>query len=247
MNYSYICVGRFLNWLMESFIIAIDGFSSTGKSTFAKLIADKLGFVYVDSGAIYRLVSLYSLQSGLIKDGTVDIDALSSALPSIQVSYEISDNKSQICLNGVNVEKRIRLIDVAECVSQVSAIPFVREWVNQKLRSSVEGMNVVMDGRDIGTTVFPDAQLKIYMVADARIRAQRRMLQLEAAGEQPVFEDIYSNIVERDYIDSHRKVSPLRKADDAIVLDNSHMTMNQQMDWILSILKDKFNKSFDEA
>lgn len=232
---------------MASFVIAIDGYSSTGKSSFAKMIADRMGFVYVDSGAIYRVVSLFALQEGIIKDGAIDTDRLRESLPMINVSYEIRNSKSEICLNGVNVEQRIRMIDISDCVSSISALGFVRDWVNDKLHKSVEGMNVVMDGRDIGTTVFPDAQLKLFMIADAGIRAERRLQQLKASGSNPSFEEIYNNILERDYMDSHREVSPLKQADDAIVLDNSHMTMEQQMEWIMAIMRDRFKMVFDET
>ncbi len=232
---------------MTSFIIAIDGFSSTGKSSFAQMIAKRMNFVYVDSGAIYRLVTLNALQQDLFKDGSIDQNLLKDSLESIDVSYEIKNSKSEICLNGVNVEKRIRMIDVADHVSLIASFGFVRDWVNDKLRKSVLGMNVVMDGRDIGTTVFPNAQLKIFMTADPQIRAQRRVAQLAASGSNPSFDEVYKNILERDYFDSHREVSPLKQAADAIVLDNSHMTMEQQMDWIMSIMREKFNFTFDEA
>ena len=232
---------------MESFIIAIDGYSSTGKSSFAKMIADKMGFVYVDSGAIYRLVALFALENGIIRSGEIDTDALRNSLPSIEVSYDINNSRSEICMNGVNVEQRIRMIDVADCVSAVSALPFVRDWVNDKLHSTTAGINVVMDGRDIGTTVFPNARLKIFMVADAAIRAERRMRQLRKSGVESSFEEVYRNLLERDYADSHRETSPLKQADDAIVLDNSNMTPEDQMSWIKNILKEKFNLSFNEA
>ncbi len=228
---------------MSGIIIAIDGYSSTGKSTFAKAISAKLGMVYLDSGALYRAVTLYSLEKGLIdKDNNIDLEGLQKALESdIVISYEQNDETGlfDICLNGLNVEKRIRMLDVSSSVSPIATVPAVRNFVDGQLhRYGSEGC--VMDGRDIGTAVFPNADLKLFMTADAEIRAQRRLDEMKAKGEEADFEDVLKNVLERDYIDSHREMNPLRRADDAIDLDNSHMTIEEQMVWLSGILKERF-------
>ena len=209
---------------MEPIIIAIDGYSSTGKGTFAVEIARRLGILYLDSGALYRTVTLYALQNGQIEWN------------------EKKDGTMRIFLSDEDVSGKIRELEVARNVSAIATLPFVRNFVDEQLhRLGAKGC--VMDGRDIGTAVFPNANLKIFMTADAEIRAQRRVKQMEEAGQHPNFAEILKNVQERDYIDSHRAMNPLRKADDAIVLDNSHMTVEEQMVWLDGILRERFNIS----
>jgi cytidylate kinase len=228
-------------------IIAIDGYSSTGKSTFAKLIAARLGLIYLDSGAIYRAVTLFALQRGYIADNEIDTATLEQDLVEgkVEISYskDNPEGRAEICLNGVNVESRIRLLDVSNNVSPIATLPFVRNFVDSLLRG-YGPLGVVMDGRDIGTAVFPEADLKIFMVADAKIRAQRRVDQLLDKGEKADFDEIYRNVLERDYIDSHREMNPLRQAEDAVVLDNSYISVDQQMIWLGWVLKAKFDMEF---
>lgn len=233
---------------MKGLIIAIDGYSSTGKSTFAKLISARLGIPYLDSGAMYRAVTLYSVEHGIMNADThaIDLLALARALNGgIRISYTPNEETGlyDICLCGQNVEQRIRLLDVSNNVSYIAAIPAVRDFVDNILHQKGSD-GCVMDGRDIGTAVFPEADLKIFMTADARIRAQRRYDEMKQKGEEADFEDIYKNVVERDYIDSHRECHPLCRPDDAVDLDNSHMTMDEQMDWLAGVLKEKFNIDF---
>lgn len=227
---------------MPNLIIAIDGFSSTGKSSFAKLISAKYGILYLDSGAMYRTVTLYAIENGLMESGGVpDREGLQRAVEEgkIEISFEKNPaGRFDICLGGRNVESRIRKMDVSGSVSPVAALPFVRNFVDSLLhRYGSQGC--VMDGRDIGTAVFPGADIKIYMTADPAIRAQRRLDEMKAKGEEASFEDVYKNVLERDYIDSHREMNPLRKADDAIELDNSHMTVEEQMEWFDALLKSR--------
>jgi len=227
---------------MSNIIIAIDGFSSTGKSTFAKLIAARTGILYLDSGAMYRAVTLYSLEKGYIDVAhNIDVSSLQKdLLDSVKIYFvKESDGKYALYLNDNNVEKRIRQLDISNNVSYISAIPFVRNFVDSLLHKYGEN-GCVMDGRDIGTAVFPDADLKIYMTADPAIRAQRRLDEMKVKGESATFEDILKNVQERDYIDSHREFHPLRQAEDAVVLDNSHMTMEEQMEWFAEIVKERF-------
>ena len=222
-------------------IIAIDGFSSTGKSTFAKLIADTLSFLYLDSGAMYRGVTLFALEQGFIsKDGAIDEAALKAALPKLELSFRSTPEGSRTFIGERCVEDEIRTLEVSSHVSPVSAIPFVRIFVDERLHRMSEGGRVVMDGRDIGTTVFPNAELKIFMTADPQVRAQRRFDELVSKGQVPVFEDVLQNLVERDYIDSHREVSPLRQAEDAFVMDNSDMTLHEETVWIQGLIQGKF-------
>ncbi|MBP5211172.1 MAG: (d)CMP kinase [Bacteroidales bacterium] len=221
-------------------IIAIDGYSSTGKSTFAKLIAKELGYVHLDSGALYRAITLHALRAGMIDDSNrIDEDALLDSLSGLKISL-----RPEVYLGEENVESQIRQMDVSNSVSPVSAIPFVRSFVDDILRECGKEGGIVMDGRDIGTNVFPNAQLKIFMTATADERASRRYKEMIASGKQVTFEEVLKNLSERDYIDSHRSVSPLRQAEDAIVLDNTTMTMEDQMVWLKEILKDKFGMEF---
>ena len=219
-------------------IIAIDGYSSTGKSSFAKLLASRLGFLYLDSGALYRGVTLFAVESGLIDaDGRIDLPALKEALSSLDLHFVSEADGSKLYMDGRCIEKEIRSLAISDKVSPVSAIPFVREYVDGILREAGRRRRIVMDGRDIGTTVFPDAELKIFMTADPMVRAERRAAELRAKGEEVEIGEVLRNLQERDRIDSSREVSPLTQAPDAIVLDNSNMTFEDQMDWILDILQ----------
>lgn len=227
--------------LIPDIIIAIDGYSSTGKSSFARLIATEFSFLYLDSGAMYRGVTLYAIEKGLVdNNGNVDTHALAAALPDLDVHFTGSPSGSLTYLGDRCIEQEIRSLAVSGKVSPVSAVPQVREYVDRKLREFGSRKRVVMDGRDIGTTVFPDAELKIFMTADPMIRAERRAAELRAKGEDATIEEVLKNLEERDYIDSHRETSPLRKAEDALVLDNSHMTMKDQMDWVRKVVEERF-------
>lgn len=219
-------------------IIAIDGYSSTGKSSFAKLLASRLGFLYLDSGALYRGVTLFAVESGLIDaDGRIDLPSLKDALSSLDLHFVSEADGSKLYMGERCIEKEIRSLAISDKVSPVSAIPFVREYVDGILREAGRRRRIVMDGRDIGTTVFPDAELKIFMTADPMVRAERRAAELRAKGEEVEIGEVLRNLQERDRIDSSREVSPLTQAPDAIVLDNSNMTFEDQMDWILDILQ----------
>lgn len=229
---------------MPNLLIAIDGYSSTGKGTFAKAIASKLGVLYLDSGAIYRAVTLYSLENGIIEwNGDIKFRTLQEHITHglINISFTRTKNgEDRIFLGDKNVSSRIRDLDVASNVSPISAIPFVRNFVDDQLhRLATKGG--VVDGRDIGTAVFPNADLKIFMTADAHIRAERRLKQMQESGAEATFEQILKNVQDRDYADSHRSFHPLTQAPDAIVLDNSHMTVEEQMVWLDAILKERFN------
>ncbi len=222
-------------------IIAVDGHSSTGKSTFAKLAAKEFNLLYLDSGAMYRGVTLYAMEKGLIApDGTIDEEGLREALPGLDLKFVSTPEGSKTFIGERCVEGEIRTLEVSNRVSPISAIAFVRAWVDERLRAMSSGGRVIMDGRDIGTTVFPNAELKIFMTAEARIRAQRRFDEMVAKGETPVFEDVLKNIEERDYIDSHRETSPLRRAEDAYVMDNSDMTLHEETVWLRGLVQGKF-------
>ena len=214
-------------------IIAIDGYSSTGKSSFAKLIAEKLGYIHLDSGALYRAVTLYGLRKGAIANGKIDETALVALLPELEVSQ-----RPDTFIFEENVEGLIRQMEVSSYVSPVSAIPPVRVFVDDNLHKMASGGGVVMDGRDIGTTVFPNAELKIFMQADDLVRAMRRYK--ETTDPDTKFIDVLNNLRDRDRRDSTREVSPLRKADNAIVLDNTCMTMEQEIEWLMNLLNEKY-------
>ena len=220
---------------MKKITIAIDGFSSCGKSTMAKDLAKEIGYIYIDSGAMSRAVTLYCLRHNLFDGDTVNTQKLSELIHDIHISFKLDEQSRQplTYLNGECVEKEIRTLAVSQKVSFVAAVGFVREELVRQQQQMGKEKGIVMDGRDIGTTVFPDAELKIYVTASARIRAQRRFDELQAKGEPGSFEEILANVEERDRIDMNRPVSPLRKADDAIVLDNSEMTIPQQKTWLL--------------
>lgn len=214
----------------ENFIIAIDGFSSCGKSTVAKAIAKKLNFVFVDSGSMYRAVTLYILRNNVDLE---DTKAINKALENIHIDFIPNTEKTQILLNGDDISDEIRQMEVSEKVSEVSAIKEVRRAMVAQQQQLGARRDIVMDGRDIGTTVFPDADLKIFMTADPLVRANRRFAELTAKGEQVTLDEIIENLAHRDHIDSTREESPLRQAEDAIVLDNSNLTQDQQLEFVL--------------
>lgn len=221
---------------MKKIVIAIDGFSSCGKSTMAKDLARRIGYVYVDTGAMYRSVTLFALNHHLFnEDGSVKADQLEKLMPEVNISFKLNTEtgRPDTYLNGVCVENDIRGMEVSSHVSPIAAIPFVREALVAQQQRMGGDKGIVMDGRDIGTTVFPGAELKIFVTASAEVRAQRRYDELKAKGAEANYDDILKNVQERDYIDTHREVSPLRKADDALELDNSHMTIEEQNAWLM--------------
>ena len=222
-------------------IIAVDGYSSTGKSTFAKMVASEFGFLYLDSGAMYRGVTLYALEAGIIgTDGTIDEARLKKEIGTLDLHFGQADGVTRLFLGERCIESDIRTLRVSSYVSPISAIPFVRNYVDDRLHAFSAGGRVIMDGRDIGTTVFPNAEVKIFMTADEQVRAQRRFDELVSKGQNPSLEEVLANLKERDYIDSHRAASPLRRADDAYELDNTHMTLHEELVWILGLLQGKF-------
>ncbi len=219
---------------MKKIVIAIDGFSSCGKSTMAKALARNVGYLYFDSGAMYRAVALYCLRNGLINGEQIDTEGLRAQLSNINITFEADPvtKNSITLLNGENVEHEIRSLEVSRLVSHVAALDFVRTDMVEQQRRMGKQKGIVMDGRDIGTTVFPDAELKIFVTASAEVRAQRRYDELKARGDNPNYNEILENVMERDRIDQTREVSPLKKADDALLLDNSNMTHAQQEAWL---------------
>lgn len=228
----------------KKIVIAIDGFSSGGKSTFAKALAAKLGYIFIDTGAMYRAVTLYALENGAITNGNIDVGLLISLLNEMNISFLFNPerNASDIYINGQLAENKIRGIEISNLVSTVSQIPEVRAKLVALQQEMGSRKGVVMDGRDIGTVVFPDAELKIFMIADPKVRAIRRYDELRAKGDDVSLEEIEANIIARDRADENRAISPLRKADDAIVLDNSHMSLDEQMDWIKPILNERLSR-----
>ena len=220
-------------------IIAIDGYSSTGKSSFAKIIANEFSFLYLDSGALYRGVTLFAIENGFIADdNTIAVPELTAALENLDLHF----GAEGAYIEDRCIENEIRGLGVAGKVSPIATVPEVRNFVDRKLREFGAAKRVVMDGRDIGTTVFPDAELKIFMTADPLIRAQRRADEMIAKGDNVDMNDVLKNLQERDYIDSHREASPLTQAPDAIVLDNSHLTMEQQLEWLKGIIAERFGE-----
>lgn len=220
---------------MKKIVIAIDGFSSCGKSTMAKALAREIGYLYFDSGAMYRAVALYCMQNGLVdSNANIDTDKLRERIDDIKITFVADpETKSSVTLlNGKNVEHEIRSLEVSNIVSIVAALDFVRTAMVEQQRRMGEEKGIVMDGRDIGTTVFPNAEMKVFVTASAEVRAQRRYDELKARGDNPDFEDILKNVQMRDHIDQTREVSPLKKADDALVLDNSELTREEQMEWL---------------
>lgn len=222
-------------------IIAIDGCSSTGKSTFAKLAASRFAFLYLDSGAMYRGVTLAGMEKGIVRDGQIDLPALQALLDGgLDLHFRHEDGKTLLYLGDRLIESEIRTLAVSGNVSPVSAVPFVRRFVDDKLHAFSKGGRVIMDGRDIGTTVFPNAELKIFMTAAPEIRAQRRYDELVAKGDHPTFDEVMKNLQERDYIDSHRETSPLKQPADAFVLDNSHMSLDEELVWLQGLIQGRF-------
>lgn len=231
--------------MMKKITIAIDGHSSCGKSTMAKDLARELKYVYVDTGAMYRAVTLYCIQNGLIDGDKVDVDALRGQMDQIKISFQFNQEtgRPDTYLNGVRVEDTIRTMEVSSKVSYIAVIDFVRSAMVAQQQEMGKDGGIVMDGRDIGTTVFPNAELKIFVTASAEVRAQRRYDELTAKGEKCNYEEILKNVQERDYIDSHREVSPLRQADDAVVLDNSNMTIPEQKAWLIAKANEVLGKA----
>ena len=231
---------------MKKITIAIDGHSSCGKSTMAKDLARRVGYIYVDTGAMYRSVTLYALRHNLFNaDGTIKTDELKAQMADIRISFRLNEKtgRPDTYLNDERVEDEIRSLEVSSHVSPIATIAFVREALVAQQQLMGQGGGVVMDGRDIGTVVFPNAELKIFVTASAEVRAQRRYDELMQKGMPADYDDILKNVQERDYIDSHREVSPLKKADDALELDNSHMTIEEQNQWLM----EQFNKAVSAA
>ena len=225
---------------MKKITIAIDGFSSCGKSTMAKDLAREIGYIYIDSGAMYRAVTLYSMENGIFQNEKIDTEKLKEQIKNIHISFRLNPDtgRPDTYLNGENIENKIRTMDVSSHVSPIAALGFVREAMVAQQQEMGKAKGIVMDGRDIGTTVFPDAELKIFVTASPEIRAQRRYDELKAKGQEASFDEILENVKQRDHIDQNREVSPLRKADDALLLDNSQMTISQQKEW----LSEQFNR-----
>ncbi len=230
---------------MKKITIAIDGYSSCGKSTMAKDLAREVGYIYVDTGAMYRAVTLFAMRNGVFDaDDNIDEARLKALLPDVKLTFKLNSETKlpEVCLNGECVERDIRTLEVSQHVSPIAALPFVREKLVEQQQAMGKEKGIVMDGRDIGTVVFPDAELKIFVTASAEIRAQRRFKELEAKGMPANFDEILQNVEQRDYIDTHRETSPLRQADDALVLDNSHLTIADQKVWLM----EKFNERTQE-
>ncbi len=223
-------------------IIALDGTSSTGKSSIARRLAARLGYTYIDTGAMYRAVTLLAIRGGAFAaDGSIDEPLLARLLDEAEISFHLNTetDHSDIYLNQENVEREIRTMEVSSRVSPIAAIPFVRKALVAQQQAMGRHKAIVMDGRDIGTTVFPDAEMKVFMTASPEVRAQRRYDELQAKGIPATYEEVLRNVQERDYIDSHRATSPLRPADDAVILDNSHMTMDEEMDFLLDLYRQR--------
>jgi cytidylate kinase len=230
---------------MKKIVIAIDGFSSCGKSTMAKDLAREVGYIYVDTGAMYRAVTLFAMRNDVFDaEGNIDETRLKALLPDVKLTFQLNNETKppEVCLNGENVERYIRTLEVSQHVSPIAALPFVREKLVEQQQAMGNEKGIVMDGRDIGTVVFPNAELKIFVTASAEIRAQRRFKELETKGMPADFDEILQNVEQRDYIDTHRETSPLRQADDALVLDNSHLTIAEQKAWLM----EKFNERTQE-
>ena len=225
---------------LPKIIVAIDGYSSTGKSTFAKAIASRLGYIHLDTGALYRAVTLFAIENAYINDqNEIDLNRLKKGLKEVSIHFEASgpENRCETYIDNRCVEEKIRSLEVSNKVSYISSIPFVREYVDKILHEAGREKGIVMDGRDIGTAVFPDAEIKIFMTADENVRAMRRLHEMEAAGKSANFEDVLKNVRERDHLDTTRATAPLRRADDAILLDNSDMTPKDQMKWFDRLLE----------
>lgn len=222
---------------MEKINIAVDGFSSCGKSTIAKGLAKKLGYTYIDSGAMYRAVALFAYRNGWMTDTDINESELQKHISEIEISFKTNpEGQQETYLNGENVEKEIRSLQIGNGASRVSTIGFVRRELVRQQQEMGKKKGVVMDGRDIGTVVFPDAELKIFLTASPEVRAQRRFDEMKAKGENPIFDEVLANVKERDLRDTTRDESPLRKADDAVELDNSHITIEEQLQWALDLV-----------
>lgn len=231
---------------MKKITIAIDGFSSCGKSTMAKMLAKEVGYIYVDTGAMYRAVTLFAMRNGMIApNGDVNRDALKAKMDALHVEFKLNPQtgKAETYLNGENVEHEIRGMEVSAHVSAIAAIDFVRTALVAQQQRMGHDKGIVMDGRDIGTVVFPDAELKVFVTASAEVRAQRRFDELVDKGMKANYDEILHNVQERDYIDSHREVSPLRKAEDAIELDNGQLTIAEQLQWLIDKFKEKTERA----
>jgi len=227
---------------MKKITIAIDGLSSCGKSTMAKMLAKEVGYIYVDTGAMYRAVTLFAMRNGMIApNGEVNRDELKQKMQTLHVEFKLNEQtgKAETYLNGENVENEIRGMEVSSHVSAIAAIDFVRTALVEQQQRMGRDKGIVMDGRDIGTVVFPDAELKVFVTASAEVRAQRRFDELKSKGVEANFDEILDNVQQRDYIDSHREVSPLRKADDAIELDNGELTIAQQLQWLVERFEER--------
>ena len=228
---------------MKKITVAIDGFSSCGKSTIAKFLAKKTGYIYIDTGAMYRAVTLYCIQNGLFDKDVPNEKKLKEQIDNIKIEFMLNPETGlpEVCLNGKNVEREIRLMHVSDKVSPISTIGFVRRALVKKQQEMGKSKGVVLDGRDIGTVVFPDAELKLFMTASPEIRAQRRYEELKQKGENVKLEEILENVKKRDYIDQTRKESPLKKADDAIVLDNTNISIEEQNERLMELFEDVVN------
>ena len=227
---------------MKKITIAIDGHSSCGKSTMAKDLARRVGYIYVDTGAMYRSVTLYALRNGLFnEDGSIKTCELEQQMPQIRITFQLNPEtgRPDTYLNGECVEQTIRSLEVSNHVSPIAALPFVRTAMVAQQQAMGQDGGIVMDGRDIGTVVFPHAELKVFVTASAQVRAQRRYDELQQKGMPADYDEILRNVQERDYIDSHREVSPLRQADDALLLDNSHMTIPEQNEWLMARFQER--------
>ncbi len=230
---------------MKKIIIAVDGYSSCGKSTFAKMIANYLHYTFIDTGAMYRSVTLYAIENNIIQESCINEKTLQEDIlnEKIKISqqYNSTQGTSQTFLNGQNIEKEIRTLTVSNYVSNISSLGFVRSFLVKQQQEMGRNGGVVMDGRDVGTTVFPHAELKLFMTASPEIRAKRRLLELQITDPDITYEKVHQNIIERDYIDKNRTISPLRKADNAIIIDNSEMTLEEQMCWFKEYFKEHFS------
>ena len=222
-------------------IIAVDGYSSTGKSSFAKMVAAEFSFLYLDSGALYRCVTLFAQENGFIDgEGHIDEAGLCDAVRSLDVRFRSVDGDSKAFIGDRCVESEIRTMAVSSQVSPISALPFVREFVDEILHRAGSDGRVIMDGRDIGTTVFPQAQLKIFMTASVEVRARRRYAEMKEKGCEITIEEVMKNLRDRDYMDAHREVSPLTRAEDAFIMDNSDMTLHEELVWLKGLIQGKF-------
>jgi cytidylate kinase len=222
---------------MKSIIVAIDGYSSCGKSTVAKALAKYAGYTYVDTGAMYRATALYARQQ--LGDGVLEHEVIVSLLPKINIGFIQTPDGQHVTLNGEDVESLIRTLEVGNLASHISTIKEVRAFLVAQQQAMGDKKGIVMDGRDIGTVVFPNAELKLFLTASPEVRAERRYLELQAKGESPILEEVLADVNDRDYRDTHRAESPLRQADDAVVVDNSHMTREEQMDYIIGVFRER--------